>query len=286
VPSRVIRGEINSSRSLERVSMLADLAFRALLVVVDDYGRFDGRLYILRNAMFPTRREVTEAKLAKWLDELEREGCIRRYVVDGAPYVELPTWEKHRGKGRRAESSKYPESLSPRKSEDLPGIPGDPRSERMVLSEGIGTRGEGIERGAPPAAAPAAVESRPRKVVREKTEAPEDLDDADKMALMLWCREKYPQFSERKALRDLVDSCLDWHRAEGKQRRSWLAACRWWIRKQVDFGPNRGSRSNGHAERRTETADETQRMLQKRRDYIERAYQEARAAEAAGGIKQ
>jgi hypothetical protein len=258
---------------LERVSMLADLTFRALLVVVDDYGRFDGRLYILRNAMFPTRREVTEAKLAKWLDELEREGCIRRYVVAGAPYVELPTWETHRGKGRRAESSKYPENLSPRKSSE---IPGDPRSERMVLSEGIGSRDEGIERGAPPAAAPAAVESKPRKVVREKTEAPDDLDDADKMALMIWCREKYPQFSERKTLRDLVDSCLDWHRAEGKLRRSWLAACRWWIRKQGDFGPKRGSRSGGSAERRTETAEETLRMMQERRDYAARACAEER----------
>jgi hypothetical protein len=258
MPSRVIRGEINSSRSLERVSMMADLAFRALLVVVDDYGRFDGRLYILRNAMFPTRREVTEAKLAKWLDELEREGCIRRYVVAGAPYVELPTWETHRGKGRRAESSKYPENISPRKSSE---IPGDPRSERMVLSEGREARGESDP---PPSAGT-------RNVERGKTPAPDDLSDEDKIALMVWCKQKHPELAGKARLRELVDACLDWHRANGRSCSSWLAACRGWIRREVKY-PGGKVRGNGHDEHRTETVEETREMRQALHREQEEAY--------------
>ena len=30
-----------------------------------------------------------------WLGELEREGCIRRYEVDGSIYLELCNWLKH-----------------------------------------------------------------------------------------------------------------------------------------------------------------------------------------------
>jgi hypothetical protein len=268
MPSRVIRGEINSSRSLERVSMMADLAFRALLVVVDDYGRFDGRLYILRNAMFPTRREVTEAKLAKWLDELEREGCIRRYVVAGAPYVELPTWETHRGKGRRAESSKYPENISPRKSSE---IPGDPRSERMVLSEGREARGESDP---PPSAGT-------RNVERGKTPAPDDLSDEDKLALSVWCKAKHPELATRARMRELVDACLDWHRANGRSCSSWLAACRGWIRREARYSGGKPPRGGGAgSERRTETADETLRMLERRR----RESQDACEAERGNGF--
>jgi len=43
MPSRVVRGDINASDSLSRVSLEADLTFRALLVAVDDYGRLDAR---------------------------------------------------------------------------------------------------------------------------------------------------------------------------------------------------------------------------------------------------
>ena len=82
MPSRVIRDEIISSRSLSRVSLGADLTFRSLILVVDDYGRTDGRLEVLRAALFPTRQEVTTEQLEFWLDELEEEGCIRRYVAE------------------------------------------------------------------------------------------------------------------------------------------------------------------------------------------------------------
>jgi hypothetical protein len=30
-----------------------------------------------------------------WLVELERVGCIRRYSVDGASYLDIPAWSKH-----------------------------------------------------------------------------------------------------------------------------------------------------------------------------------------------
>lgn len=124
MPSRVIRGEIVSSDSLSKVSMFADLTFRSLIVACDDFGRIDGRLPILKAALFPLRDEVTLKKLDAWLDELAAgpDAPIIRYIVDGRPFIALTGWEKHRGKGRRGSVSKCPEPL-PRKSEEMHADP-------------------------------------------------------------------------------------------------------------------------------------------------------------------
>lgn len=115
----MIRGEINASRSLARVSMLADLTFRALLVSVDDFGRGEADPLMLKAALFPRRPDVTPEMARAWVDELAAEGCVRLYSVDGVEYVQLVAWEKHRAKGKRAEKSKYPEP--PKESPEIRG---------------------------------------------------------------------------------------------------------------------------------------------------------------------
>lgn len=124
MPSRVIRAEINSSESLSKVSMEADLTFRALILAADDYGRLDGRVRVLLGLLFPLRSEVTERKLDGWLDELATgpNPPLLRYEVDGRPYLALTGWEKHRGKQKRGSASKYPKP-HPRRSADVPGDP-------------------------------------------------------------------------------------------------------------------------------------------------------------------
>jgi hypothetical protein len=150
VPSRVIRGELVESQSLNRVSLEAELCFVHLVLVADDYGRADGRLDWLRARLFPCR-SVAFDQLDRWLNELADEGCLRRYVFEGRPYLSLTGWERHRGKGRRAERSKYPEPptnpknggsdpVNPRGSEEKQADPSEGRGSRV---EGIGTRDEG-----------------------------------------------------------------------------------------------------------------------------------------------
>lgn len=125
MPARVIRGYINASRSLSRVSMHADLTFRALLVAADDYGRFDAEPRLLKAALYPLRDEVTPADVRGWVDELAGDGCVRLYEVDGREFLELKGWERHRCNGRRAKTSKFPDP--PGVSEPSEETPGDPR---------------------------------------------------------------------------------------------------------------------------------------------------------------
>ena len=155
MPSRVIKGEINASDSLSRVSIEADLTFRALLVACDDYGRFDGRLGVLKATLFPLRDEMTAERIDRAIDELVRAGCVTRYASDGRPYLAMPNWEKHRAKGRRGNASRYPDPASTSSdlgsacaSEELHDRVGGRGS--YAGDEGRGTRDVGSDVDAPP----------------------------------------------------------------------------------------------------------------------------------------
>lgn len=171
VPARVIRSEINSSDSLSRVSLLADLFFRALLLECDDFGRFDGRPQILKAALFPLRAEYTPEVIQACVDELAsgEDPALRVFFASSRPYLLLTGWERHRGKGKRAERSKYPDppqesaprKRSPRISADLRGSPGGSARLtsdvlRLTSDDDRGTTIEGRCGGEPPASPAAA----------------------------------------------------------------------------------------------------------------------------------
>lgn len=238
MPARVIRGEINSSESLAQVSIGADLCFRALLVAVDDYGRADARPQVLKATLFPMRDAATPSKIAGWIGELAAlpDPPLILYSVDGRPYLQLTGWERHRGKGRRASESRFPEVTrdatqgirgDPRKSEDCTG---DPPVGRGTRDEKRGTRDVGRER--------------PR--TRGKTAAPAALDDEQLGNLIRWCREKHPRWADHVSTE--VDACLDWHRGKGNLHADWVATCRTWIRRAAEDRPggptNTGSRQS------------------------------------------
>lgn len=256
MPSRVVRGDINASDSLSRVSLEADLTFRALLVGVDDYGRLDARPAFLKSVLFPCRDTVTAADVAAWVRELDQEGCLRIYEVQGRRYLELTGWERHRARTKRAERSRYPAPPPPGASPDLHGSPrGSMDSQKTLgihpsgMESSIECRGEGESEGerreAPgtlasePKLAPAVADSSPRprrKGPKSRTGPPEDLTKAEKRELFLWCQRHHPEYAEPRQLRKLVDACLDHHRAKGHRHADWLATCRSWIRQQPRYG--------------------------------------------------
>lgn len=208
MPSRVVRGEINSSDSLSRVSIGAELVFRALIVAVDDFGRIDARLPVLRGLLFPLRREVTEAKLDAWLAELAAgpDPLLELYVDAGRPFLALTGWEKHRGKTKRAASSRCPEP-PPRRSADPREISGDPPERRSREKESR----EGIERDP---------RGKPRRSV---CVCPERLSDEERESAKRWAAVN--KFTEGE-LAFAWARLRDWSRANHEKRADWLAALR------------------------------------------------------------
>lgn len=91
----MIDGEVTRSESLSRVSIEAGHTFFLLMTRADDQGCFDGRPAILMAELFPLRQDVAVSALVRWIDELEGEGLLHRYEVEGKRYVHFPTWSRY-----------------------------------------------------------------------------------------------------------------------------------------------------------------------------------------------
>lgn len=106
MPNRIIKESIRTSDSINELSWFEECLFYRLIVSCDDYGRFDGRPLIIKGTCFPLKEGVTTKNIESALSKLTSAGLVKRYVVDGKPYLSLPSWGRHQT--TRAAKSKYP----------------------------------------------------------------------------------------------------------------------------------------------------------------------------------
>src|SRR5690606_32469529 len=98
---RSIKPELPQSESMGNVSRDARLTFVQLFTLADDEGRLRGNSRMLASLLFPYddgedgRPRTTGKDVDAWMAELEREGCIARYQIDGAAYVQIANWLIH-----------------------------------------------------------------------------------------------------------------------------------------------------------------------------------------------
>ena len=115
---RTIKPEFPQSESMGRISRDARLIFILLWTLADDYGRLRGNSRMLGGLLLPYDEDSREV-LPSCLDELEREGCIKRYTCNqGYEYVAVTNWESHQKIDKRSKS-KLPSPPPPNPREDL-----------------------------------------------------------------------------------------------------------------------------------------------------------------------
>jgi hypothetical protein len=115
---RTIKPEFPQSESMGRVSRDARLLFVQVWTVADDEGKTRGHSRALASLLFPFDDDAPHL-IDGWLGELEREGCVQRYTVDGTSYLRVSNWSKHQRIDRPSRSF-FPDptgdSPSPRES--------------------------------------------------------------------------------------------------------------------------------------------------------------------------
>lgn len=109
MPSRVLREGLLDSDAIGAVSPGAEMLFVRLLLLADDFGRYDGRVSVICRRAFVNRRAVDEHMTADWLQELDNADLLRLYEVDGKPYLEIQNFRQR----TRAQVSKYPARAVP-----------------------------------------------------------------------------------------------------------------------------------------------------------------------------
>ncbi len=115
MPNRILKESICRSEDIDSLSWFEEVLFYRLIVICDDFGRFDGRIKIIKGSCFPLK-SVTEKDIDRALNKLSAVGLVKLYKVEEKPYLQLVTWEQHQR--IRTKMSKYPKCPSNEKEND------------------------------------------------------------------------------------------------------------------------------------------------------------------------
>ncbi len=104
MPNRILREGILTSVAVNSLSPQAEVFYRRLMSVVDDFGRFDGMTQVIFGRLYALQSDRIQVRdLDRWIAECEKVNLIRTYSVNGKKYLTL----KNLGEPR-AKKSKYP----------------------------------------------------------------------------------------------------------------------------------------------------------------------------------
>lgn len=115
MPNRILRDGILTSLRVDALSEGAELFYRRLMSVVDDYGRIEAHPVLLVSKCYPFRAsKITPTHITKWLTECcgstpmagsdgkQLPPLITAYTVNGAQYLQINNF------GQRERHSKFP----------------------------------------------------------------------------------------------------------------------------------------------------------------------------------
>src|SRR5262249_14251350 len=99
------RESILTSERVNSLSIEAELFYRRLMSVADDWGRFHANLTLLRTQVYPLKPDLyTETQIEGFLSECERAGLLALYVANGRRYLDIVNF----GQRTQSKSSKFP----------------------------------------------------------------------------------------------------------------------------------------------------------------------------------
>ena len=105
MPTRILREGILTSPRVIQLSWPAEVFYRRLMSVVDDFGRYHAHPTLLRAACYPLQLDkASEADVGKWLGECRKAALVSVYEVSNVPYLQMADFRQQ----QRAKS-KFPE---------------------------------------------------------------------------------------------------------------------------------------------------------------------------------
>ena len=213
MPNRLIKESALDSEDLSALSNGAERLFWRLIVVADDFGRFDGAPQVIKARCFPRLVDKLRTnEVENWMKELEPK-LVRFYLVNGRPYGYFLNWLKHQQK--RANASKFPD---PPESEQLHDDSNCNHLQSNVLGIEIEIENRDRDRN-----------RMPQKRPQYKTAYPDDFEISE--SVRRWCMSQHVG-----ELAPHLDAFRDYHTAKGSRFLDWDAAFRNWIRNVGRFG--------------------------------------------------
>ena len=90
MPNRIIRDAILTSERVATLDWPAEVFYRRLHSIVDDYGRHEAGHQLLRAKCYPLQTDsVRVADIARWMAACQKSGLILVYGNNGKQYLEV-----------------------------------------------------------------------------------------------------------------------------------------------------------------------------------------------------
>lgn len=106
MPNRILREGILTSERVAGLSWQAEVLYRRLMSVVDDYGRYFARPMAIRAACFPQQLDrAKDGDVERWIAEAVEHRLVRLYQANGTQFLELLDFRQQ----VRARKSKFPD---------------------------------------------------------------------------------------------------------------------------------------------------------------------------------
>lgn len=105
MPNRILKESICYSENIEQLTAFQENFFYRLIVNCDDYGRMDARPKVLASKLYPIK-DVRTNQINDALRALTSAELVTLYEVDGHPFLQMNTWDRHQT--IRAKKSKFP----------------------------------------------------------------------------------------------------------------------------------------------------------------------------------
>jgi hypothetical protein len=111
MPIRLLRPGLRNSERFNRCDYFTQSFYVRLLLLVDDFGRYEAHPVLLRNECFPygdpKGDDITVTAIASSLTALCQQGLIELYEVETKKYLQLLRWQE-----RPRSASKFPQPAS------------------------------------------------------------------------------------------------------------------------------------------------------------------------------
>lgn len=114
MPSRILRDGILESKRVDKLSERAELFYRRLMSVVDDFGRFYGDPELLRARLYPRRLDkISNEDISKYVMECTKAQLVKLHDTPRGAVIEMLDFRQQ----VRAKRSKFelPEDHQKRK---------------------------------------------------------------------------------------------------------------------------------------------------------------------------
>ena len=222
MPNRILRDAILTSERVASLDWAAEVFYRRLHSIVDDYGRHEAGQQLLRAKCYPLQTDsVRVADIARWMAACQKSGLILVYGVNGKQYLEVCDFRQQ----TRTDSKCPPPPAMNAACDPLLAI--DSKCSQVLANAHLGVCGgvcvNEVEQGASPSAPPAAIKSEQANGTR----LPDDWTLPAEWAE--WAKGERPDLNPTDTAARFADH---WHAKPGKDGRKldWLATWRNWVR--------------------------------------------------------